>query len=103
MSFKLSSVELGFIRLFSLIEKTRVTRYVYVWAAAVMSWKFVGWAWRFAETSTRTGSDIALIIGAIGVPLSAFTGFAFKHYLESTASMLPTYSATSTTTVEEKK
>lgn len=83
MSLKLSSIELFFIRLFALIEKTRITRYVYTWAAMVMSWKFVLWAWTFAETSARPGSDVAMIIGAIGVPLSAVTGFAFKDYLGS--------------------
>jgi len=77
---KLSTIELSLIRLFALIEKTRVTRYVYIWAAMVMSWKFVLWAWHFAETSARPGSDVAMIIGAIGVPLSAITTFAFKDY-----------------------
>ena len=80
---KLSQVELAVIRLFALIEKTRVTRYVYTWAAMVMSWRFIVWTFHFAETSTRPGSDVAMIIAAIGVPLSAVTGFAFKDYLGS--------------------
>ena len=80
---KLSSIELGVLRLFALIEKTRITRYAYTWAATVMSWKFILWAWHFAETSARPGSDVALIIGAIGVPLSAVTTMAFKGYLDS--------------------
>jgi len=44
---------------------------------------FMLWAMKFAELSARTGGDIALIIGAIGVPLSAVTGFAFRDYLDS--------------------
>ena len=82
----MTSIEQFFIRVFALVEKTRVTRYVYVWVAAVMSWKFVLWAWHFAESSTRSGADVAMIIGAIGVPLSAFTGFAYKGYLDSSSS-----------------
>lgn len=80
---KLSRIELGTIRLFALIEKTRVTRYVYFWVSMAMTWKFIVWAWTFAETSPRTGADVALIIGAIGVPLTAATGLAFKDFLGS--------------------
>jgi len=48
-----------------------------------MAWKFALWAMAFGETSPRVGSDVAMIIGAIGVPLSAVTGFAFQNYLTS--------------------
>lgn len=83
MSLKLSSIELGTLRLFSLIEKTRVTRYIYVWVAIVMIVKFSLWAAHFAETSPRPGADIALILGAIGGPITGYTVFAFKHYNDS--------------------
>lgn len=58
-------------------------RRLYLIAATVMAWKFALWAMAFGETSPRSGSDVAMIIGAIGVPLSGVTGFAFKAYLES--------------------
>ena len=80
---KLAKVELVILRFFLLIEKTRITRYVYFWASMLMTWKFVVWAWTFAETSARPGSDVALIIGAIGVPLTTATGMAFKDFVDS--------------------
>jgi hypothetical protein len=58
-------------------------RRAYLVAATVMTWHFVLWAMKFAETSARSGGDVAMVIGAIGVPLSAVTGFAFNHYLAS--------------------
>ena len=71
------------MRVFALIERTRITRYVYFWVSMGMTWKFILWAWHFAETSARPGTDVALIIGAIGVPLTAATSVAFKDYLGS--------------------
>ena len=58
-------------------------RRAYLVAATVMTWKMTVWSMGFAETSPRNGTDVALIIGAIGVPLSAFTGFVFKVYSDS--------------------
>jgi hypothetical protein len=74
-------------RLFEWLE-TRLdeggwVRRAYLVAATVMSWKFILWAMAFAETSPRPGTDVAMIVGAIGVPLSAVTGFAFTAYLNS--------------------
>jgi hypothetical protein len=58
-------------------------RRAYLVLATVMVWKFMLWAMHFAETSARGGQDVALIIGAIGVPISTVTGFAFSNYLTS--------------------
>lgn len=58
-------------------------RRAYLVAATVMVWKFMLWAMGFAETSPRIGSDVAMILTAIGVPLSSVTGFAFSQYLKS--------------------
>lgn len=58
-------------------------RRAYLAVAALMTWNFIIWAQGFAMTSTRPGGDVAMIVGAIGVPLSAVTGFAFNAYLES--------------------
>lgn len=58
-------------------------RRLYLIAATVMNWKYIVWAMTFAETSPRTGSDVAMIVGAIGVPVAAVTGFAFQNYLSS--------------------
>jgi hypothetical protein len=58
-------------------------RRAYLVAATAMTWNFVLWAMKFAEVSPRPGGDVAMVIGAIGVPLSAVTGFAFQNYLTS--------------------
>lgn len=38
------------------------------------------WFLVFAETSPRTGTDIAAIIAAIGVPLAGLQGWMFQRY-----------------------
>lgn len=58
-------------------------RRAYLVVATGMTWRFVEWAMVFAEKSVRPGGDVAMIIGAIGVPLSAITAFAFQNYLTS--------------------
>jgi len=58
-------------------------RRAYLVIATGMTWNFVQWAMKFSEVSARPGGDVAMIIGAIGVPLSAVTGFAFSSYLKS--------------------
>lgn len=55
----------------------------YLVVATGMTWRFVEWSMVFAEKSARPGADVAMIIGAIGVPLSAITTFAFSEYLKS--------------------
>jgi len=58
-------------------------RRAYLVVATAMVWKLMLWAMGFAETSPRPGTDVALIIGAIAVPISAVTGFAFSNYAAS--------------------
>lgn len=41
------------------------------------------WAAHFAEVSPRPGTDIAAIIAAVTIPLSALQSFVFKWYSES--------------------
>jgi Mn2+/Fe2+ NRAMP family transporter len=58
-------------------------RRVYLFLATVMVWKFMLWAMHFAETSPRTGPDVAMIIAAIGAVVAPVTAFAFSNYLTS--------------------
>ena len=53
--------------------------YVTVW----MTWLAFDWAAGFAYGSTKTGSDIALIIAAVTAPISVLQGFVFKVYSDS--------------------
>lgn len=53
--------------------------YVTVW----MTWEAFNWAAIFATTTTKTGSDVAMIIAAVTAPISVLQGFVFKVYSES--------------------
>jgi len=58
-------------------------RRIYLVVATVMAWVFMRWAMAFAETSARPGSDVAMIIAAIGAVVAPITAFAFSNYLTS--------------------
>ena len=58
-------------------------RRTYLVVATVLTWKVVMWSMSFAEASKLAGSEIALIVGAVGVPIAAVQKFAFDAYLES--------------------
>jgi hypothetical protein len=78
---KLSSVELGVIRLFALIEKTRITRYVYVWIAIFWTGKTLMWSFDYAAiNAARPGIDVAAVIAAVSAVPGALAAFAFKDY-----------------------
>lgn len=54
--------------------------YVTLW----MTWRAFTWAAEFAYAITgRPGLDIAAIIGAVTVPITALQGFVFKWYMEA--------------------
>ena len=53
--------------------------YITVW----MTWEAFNWAAVFATTTTKSGSDVALIIAAVTAPISVLQGFVFKVYSES--------------------
>ncbi len=55
--------------------------YVTVW----MTWLAFDWAAGYAYGSSKTGSDIALIIAAVTAPISVLQGFVFKVYSDSRA------------------
>lgn len=53
--------------------------YVTVW----MTWLAFDWAGRFAFETTKTGAEVALIIGAVTAPITALQMFVFKVYSDS--------------------
>lgn len=50
--------------------------YVTLW----MTYLAFDWAGRFAFATDKSGSDVALIIGAVTLPVSALQGFVFNVY-----------------------
>lgn len=77
-------------------------RRTYLVVATVLTWKVVMWSMSFAEASKLAGSDIAMILGAVGVPIAAVQKYAFEAYLDSRKTEPNTYSST-TSTVEVNK
>jgi hypothetical protein len=76
-------------------------RRIYLLLATAMTWKYVLWAMSFATTSPRAGSDVAMIIAAVGVPIAAVQTFAFNAYLDSRKPQSGTASASTTTSTVE--
>jgi hypothetical protein len=62
------------------VDSRAIVRRVMTLGTFVMTVWVIRWAMDFASTSPRTGSDVALILGAIMVPLNALQGFLFAHY-----------------------
>lgn len=77
-------------------------RRTYLVFATFLTWKVVMWSMSFAEASKLAGSDIAMILGAVGVPIAAVQKYAFDSYLDSRKTEPNTYSTT-TSTVEVTK
>lgn len=73
----------GFEWLEQRLDKGGWVRRTYLVVATILTWKVVIWSMAFVETSKLVGSDLAMIIGAVGVPIAAVQKFAFDAYLES--------------------
>jgi hypothetical protein len=59
-------------------------RRAYLVLVTAMTWKVVIWAMSYADkNAAKSGSDIALVIGAVSAVVAAVQTFAFKNYLES--------------------
>ena len=54
--------------------------------AAVIMWatlEITAWAMRYAETSSRTGLEVAAVIGAVMVPWGGLQAAVIKWYFEA--------------------
>ena len=56
-----------------------VRRLTLAWMCGITSWAML-WTMDFAAASPRSGIDVAAIIGAIWVPLSALQGAVIAFY-----------------------
>ena len=41
------------------------------------------WGMAYANSSTKSGAEIALVIAAVGVPATSFAGWVYKTYKEN--------------------
>lgn len=69
-------------RLWDWIDSRMIFRRAAVVATFAMSWAAFVWAAEFAANSERPGTDVAMIIAAVFVPITALQGHAFKMYSE---------------------
>ena len=74
-------------QLLDFIDNRQVVRRVVLIVAIHMTYAVTYWSMGFAETSTRTGLDLAALIAAVTAPVTAFAGFVFKLYLDAKGEM----------------
>lgn len=67
------------------IDQHMIIRRLMTLGTFAMTMWVIWWAMEFASTSPRSGSDVAMIIGAIGAPLNALMGYLFAVYNQGRA------------------
>lgn len=59
-------------------------RRIYLVFATVLTWHVIQWSMNYADKMAgKSGTDVALVIGAVSAVAGAVQTFAFKNYLES--------------------
>lgn len=66
--------------LFDFIGKNMIIRRVMTLGTFITTLWVIWWAMQFAMNSPRSGSDVAMIIGAILVPVNSLQGYMFGNY-----------------------
>lgn len=62
------------------VDKRAIVRRVMTIGTFCMTMWVIWWAMGFASTSPRTGGEVAMIIGAIMVPVNTLQGYLFSSY-----------------------
>lgn len=62
------------------VDKRAVVRRVMTLGTFAMTMWTIWWAMWFAMESTRSGADVAMIIGAVMVPVNSLQGYIFGAY-----------------------
>lgn len=65
------------------IDSRAIVRRIVLFATLWLTFRSFYWAAHFAEISTRTGLDVAAIIGAVTAPVSLLLSAVSKFYSES--------------------
>lgn len=61
--------------------KVEVARPVTLGVTLWLTYHSYQWAATFAEESTRTGVEVAMVIAAVIAPISLLQGYVFKAYI----------------------
>jgi len=67
------------------VDNRSVIRRIVLFITLWMTWASFMWAAGFAETTTKSGVEVGLIIAAVTAPIAALQGFVFKVYAEGRA------------------
>jgi len=78
-----NAVERWFEAVFDFIDRRYITRRVMALGTFAIVIKAILWSFDFAQTSPRSGTDIAAILAAIMVPLNALMGYMFGQYAQA--------------------
>jgi len=68
------------INLLDFIDGRRVVRRLVLFVTLWLTWRSFEWAAFFAETTTRSGIDVAAIIAAVTAPVSTLLAAVVKFY-----------------------
>ena len=69
-------------RFWNWIDSRSVIRRIVLFVTLWMTWAAFAWAAGFAETTLKSGIEVAAIIGAVTAPIAALQAFIFKIYAE---------------------
>ena len=65
------------------IDKRDIDKHAFAWLVGVCGWGMTKWAMDFADAHpAMSGSDMALVLGAVGAPYALFAGAVVKWYFE---------------------
>lgn len=64
------------------VDRRAVVRRVMTLGTFAMTMVTIWWAMRFAMESPRSGADVAMIIGAVMVPVNGLQGYIFGAYVK---------------------
>lgn len=62
------------------IDTRAIVRRIVLFVTLWMTWEAFQWAAEFAETTTKSGVEVAAIVAAVTAPIAALQGYVFKIY-----------------------
>ena len=69
------------------IDRRHIVRRTMTLGTFYLVTHYTFWAFHYAETSDRDGNEVAMILAAIGGPLSGLMGYLFAAYRDSRKGM----------------
>ena len=70
-------------RFWDFVDERQIVRRIMTLGTFAATIQVVWWAMEFSTNSNKVGSDIALIIGSVMIPINAIQGYMFSSYNNS--------------------